>query len=1316
MRRLVRHSAWAMLCLTLGAVPPMVRGADAGLDNELRQQLCLPAGAPLELVEIGRGTRPPLTAQQAASAAPGITKFAACHVGERRLLFAITFTEKPTFYNSALLFYVDFDCSPATGRQDAGGHRGVDMMVIVSKRQVGIDRFPGLCTTENTYVAGAKIVGNTLYLTLDGPLSIHAGKVRVDLQLSSELRGGRSDSTRRQVIALAACPARKVPAVSSKGTPNLRPWSDYRYHDRHVLLEKLADKGMTAADVTPVAPLRVPRPCPAAPFAAVGRHPGRAGSIRLERVPVELQEEAGVTRESAAVSFGFPLPQGGLFDLGQLRVRTAAGAERPAQFTATAFWPDGSLKWVLVDYTARVAAKELLRDTVELGSDVRGTPSPSPLLVDEAAERLTVVTGPLKVAIDKRRFQLFQSVWLDHNRDGRFDAQELVAASAPEGVRLVDEKGRAFTLSGRAPESVRIEQRGPQKVVVRVAGPYADAAGQCYMRYVARLVFRAGLPQVTVVFTHVNDYLNTEFTDITSLTLSLQPTGGIRTTRVPLDNSPARPGRRVALFQSDEAHCRLECDGRPTDGSQAPGVARCTTAHGTLGCVVHDFWQRWPKGLSADAQELRVELLPRQPNAAFGRGLPHYLFYPFVEGFYRFKWGMAFTERVTFDFGGATADEPLRAEAQRPLVAVLPAAWYARTNALGALAAPRGAQFALWDKYAESGCRNYLAVQAHDRTFGYLNYGDWYGERGRNWGNNEYDFAHGYFMQFARTGRREYFRLALAAARHQADVDIVHAYPDPYYVGANHQHSIGHTGMWSHVAAHGLWSHRYDSHTSAENGHTWAEGMMEAWWLTGEAPIVESALALGEHITWAMAPTFTHLGTHERSAGWSLKAIMAIYRGTYDPAYLEAARRIAAVALAEQKFDDGGAWPHLLPGDHAGGHVGARGNAIFLISVLLGGLKAYDEEVHNPAVERSIVSGAGWLLKCWNEEAEGWPYTASVSGTPYFPPGPWSNPLAGGVLAYAAHLSGDARFMRVAELGLLSLVRRGGAAEGKSIAAQMNFTASTLALMQQWFATRRPDHGLGLLAGGLDDQVAWLAKTRPAKEYSVRAPDRKRFVVRPTGAEAKLVATRRPHGAMIPRAEQGTIRVLDAAGAVIAQGRFSTSERHEFTCPLTGSTGARFQVLIDDDQRGVWNVAGPGLQIAAQTGPGFCIGGVGRSRYAFFVPQGTREFCVNLRAGHTGHFAGLVLSPTGAKAGFFQGKHEPPFDAAALKTYHGHEGSIVVRPAVQDTGKPWALVLTAAGDMYCELQGVAPYLSLSAKEVTAIATADPHSPSPGVVP
>ena len=661
--------------------------------------------------------------------------------------------------------------------------------------------------------------------------------------------------------------------------------------------------------------------------------------------------------------------------------------------------------------------------------------------------------------------------------------------------------------------------------------------------------------RVTVAFTHVDDYLQTEFTDITSLSMPLTLTGGISQSSMLLANADGlvapHEGNSLHLFATDERTSSLDVDGRTLRGLPAMGLVQCATPVAAVSAVIHDCWQRWPKGLASDGQELRIELLPKQPGPDFGRGLPHYLLYPFVEGFYRFKWGMSFTERVSFDFGGGS-DRELFQEANMPVVAVLPAAWYARTKGLGLLAAPLGQQFALWDKYVAGGYESFVRRRREDRAFGYFNYGDWYGERGRNWGNNEYDFAHAFFMQFARTGNRDYFRVALAAARHQADVDCIHAYPDPYYVGGNLPHSIGHTGNWSERPLHGTWSHAYDAMAAASNGHTWTTGMVDAWHLAGDARAMEGAIGVGEHITWAMSRTFKALGTHERSAGWSLKAILSLYRSTYDPLYLEAARRIAAVALREQKFDDGGAWPHLLPEDHAGGHANARGNAIFLIGIVLEGLKETHEETHDPALARSLEAGARWLLKAWDGDVEGWPYTALVTGEPLFPPSVGGSGLVASSLAYVGLLTGQEQFIRVAATALAALARNGSGGDGKSIAQQMNFSSDTLALLQQWYAVHQPDHGAEVMTGTGADLAQYLAKTRDAREHSVREPLQKTFLVRlrqpaaAAHAPPVLLALRKPHGAIPRHAEFGTIRVFDPAGAEVRQDAF----RHRRSLPL----------------------------------------------------------------------------------------------------------------------------------------------------------------------
>jgi hypothetical protein len=76
-----------------------------------------------------------------------------------------------------------------------------------------------------------------------------------------------------------------------------------------------------------------------------------------------------------------------------------------------------------------------------------------------------------------------------------------------------------------------------------------------------------------------------------------------------------------------------------------------------------------------------------------------------------------------------------------------------------------------------------------------------------------------------------------------------------------------------------------------------------------------------------------------------------------------------------------------------------------------------------------------------------------------------------------------------------------------------------------------------------------------------------------------------------------------------------------------------------------------------------------------------------------------VISPSNKRAGFFRGVNQIAPAGLKQKTSakdRPDHGSITVKPEPQDTGKAWSLVLTAGGDIYCELQGVPPYLSLNA--------------------
>lgn len=1291
------------LLLLLLVLPWSVHGQQLdALSPEVEARLGLPTGAGERLVLVATAEDRGDTPQQALVNAPDIVSLHAAHVGGQRLLFRVGFARPPEFAGAHFIIYLDLDNDPETGRRDKS-HQGIDLMIAVSDDALTLSPRNAVYGSGAATTRGAR-VGDALYVSLDAPLPSNGETVSIGVHLLSQRGDGRSDYLPHQVAALPHAIA-QVPALTPGRGGSIRTLEDYRYHDDLVKYEKLQDKGFRAEQVLGREPFTPGRACPEPTFTTACPNPQKPGALDTTTVQVSLLEELGVARSDSPISFGFPCPEGGLFDLGKLRVVGPGDEEIPAQFTATAFWPNGSLKWVLVDFLTDLAAGEEKACAIDLGDGVTRRPVASPLRVTDGPDRLTINTGPLRATVDKRRFALLSEASFDADGDGQFVPGEQVLQTDPKSMTLVDERGKAFSSTGAEPDVVKIQEQGPYKVVLRVEGKYASDDGDTYMRYVARLTFRAGSSRVSVAWTHVNDYVQTEFTDFSSLNLPLTLAGGLEGASVYIvgedDRLRARDGNRFALLQQSDQKSLLQAASGSANWGRAPGIMRCAGGGGPVTLAIHDFWQRWPKGLSCDGRQAHLQLLPTQPGPDYGADLPHYLLFNLVSGKYRLKWGMAFTERFTLEFDPRISAQELHAEVSSPIVPVLPASWYARTRALVRVATPLGEQFALWDKYVAEGFRAHMARKERAREYGFLNYGDWYGERGRNWGNNEYDLAHGLLQQFLRTGEREYFRWALCATRHQADVDIIHAYPDRFYVGGMMPHSVGHTGAWSQNLEHGTWHARYDPMATAANGHNWADGLVDAWCLTGEAGIMHSALKLGEHIAWAMSPSFKALGTHERSAGWSLRTIMAIYRQTYDPQYLAAAKRIAAVALKEQDLGGSGTWPHELPLDHAAGQTGVMGNNLFLIGILLSGLQAYHEACEDPATAASIIAGAGWIAKSWDEAAGGWPYSATPEGAPVYKATSGVNMLIIQPLAYVAELTDDENLWHIVNEAFTAVAVGGPDSFGKSLAQKIHFAGGTLALLQNRHAQASPDGGASLLSGDPAWYAARMAKTPDATRHSVRAPDGKVFFAEFRAPRARLSVLRTPHGAMTKRSPTGTLRVLDAQGATVGEDTYSTDSAREYERALQGRPGDRLKVLINDDQRGVWSLSGEGLAFVMQTVPGFRIGGVGKGRYHFMVPAGTREFRLKLVGVHTGPYGAVVLTPAGQIAGqhqdtnpgsaLIQGAPAGP----AVPPNHPERGALTIRPAATDTDRMWSVVLWAQGDIGVELAGVPPYLALS---------------------
>lgn len=1194
---------------------------------------------------------------------PDLRRLFMAHVAEDRFIWKVEFAEDLPVTGDVLVLYVDADNDLTTGRQDKPEVIGTDVQYSCGGATVtGSVGNSAAFASGRTAARGVRD-GSAVWIADEVKLNRESNEAVIRARLLVQRAGDGSDGTDWREV--------RVPTFADRPLPEMPG------------VDTLVNKGLRREHVQPAPGARdhLPprRPMPALPLSREGRAPERGARVEREQVALTLREEAGVARAGELVSFGVPFAQGELFDPAMIRVLDAASAELPSQAMASSFWPDGSLRWALVDLLTDTGAGADLDLAIEYGSAVSRAPVPDAIVLSEHQNGVVISTGPLQATVRADRMTLLEDVRVD----GR------PVASMPDGTMLIGEDGTAYRLANAKPD-LRMEKRGPLATTVRLEAPYVSAGGAEYQRAIVRLTFIAGSASVQVAATHVDDWLETEFTDFRSLTMPIELASAAANAAFTETDAAVVVGPAARIMQKHDQLASVGGDER--EGLRLSGAMSCTAADGSgVTVALTDFWREYPKALSATADGALVEILPSLQGDSFYEDLPDNLRYPFVEGCYRLKWGMAKTTRMVLSFHAPGEEADLAAAAaavERPLVPVIAAERYAATGALGEIAPVREGRFAAWDNDVARRHDEHMKLKETEREYGFLNWGDRYGERGRNWGNNEYDLPHGLFMQFARTGNRDYYRLALASARHQADVDCVHAYPDILNLGAMAPHGVCHTGEWSQDLSDPSWSYAYTGMTTASNGHTWADGMVAAWCLAGDARVMECAIGLGEHIAFAVAPTFTQLGTHERSAGWSLAAIMAIYRVTGDSVYLEAARKIVEVALAEQDLDGTGAWPHVLPSDHAAGYPGAVGNVAFLIGVLMSGMQDYHEATGDPRVLASMEGGCRWLRDVmWIPDRWHFHYTSS--------PAYLENPgLSGsgttmeiiGSMAYVAEKTGDQEMMDLVAQALAAVLRDGGSGWGKSLGMNLYFASEVLARLDRADATR----GAIALVQQLDiDELRRLTMLQapPAESLQIRGPvDKVVHLLREGDAAFTVTATRRPWGARPKEEPTGTIEVIAPGGEVVERAEFSTDSEWDWTAelPADGPTGV-YTVRIHDDMRAVWDLNSSQGRRVIELVEELSLGGIGTSKWALYVPAGITEFTVTIVDWHRGHFAGMVLGPDDEvlAAAYVTQPAEGAGERARLE---------VTLPANPD-GMLLDVVLDTDQDLGVAVEGIPPYLA-----------------------
>ena len=716
------------------------------------------------------------------------------------------------------------------------------------------------------------------------------------------------------------------------------------------------------------------------------------GTADLERLSLTVRNPSGAARRGSPVRSGVPFPQGVLGSSWAMRLRDSFDSMVPLQTRTLGRWPDGTVKWAVLDFQADVPASSEAEYTLEYGMAAGRGAFDSPLWFFESEDEVTVNTGRLQIRWDRSKFGPFSEI----TRDGEtyIDGSEVVVTGAD---------GREYRSSNAQAETLEVEESGPVHCVVRVEGSHVSEDGARLLRSVFRVHAYAGVGHVRIDHTFVNDNTETPFTDIESMYMNIRPSVG------------ADGFRDIAQTHDDRS-----VENGLVRNKRLRGYVRA----GGLEVEVEDFWQQYPKSLRAVPSRIEIGLCPSigEDDYRVGGEEEYKLYFYLKDGVYRLRQGISKTHTIYVgegvESGGST------------LVAQAPVEWNCASGAFGEITSGRDGSSPDYEERVERLFAEYRKSHDENREYGMLNFGDWAFDNYKDWGNSEYDTGYVFFTQWARSGDMRYFEEACRAVLHHRDVDTCHVSAEDFNVGGVYRHRVGHTGdfypggygLSDRAIATGefpptnLWVDLVESRElrailiwggEFTISHTWVDGFLLHYFLTGDPRSLETARMVADRYDGHYARNYEF--TNGRNNGWHLILTMAMYNATGDRFYLNAAHIIVDRTL-ERQTEDGG-WRRMLVPAHCHCEPPRHmGNAGFMVGLLLVGLKLFHQATEDQRAAESIIQGAKFLVRdMWDEESAGFHSTScphSRVSTDNFQHG-----IAG--IAYAWRLSGDPELGRI---------------------------------------------------------------------------------------------------------------------------------------------------------------------------------------------------------------------------------------------------------------------------------------------------------------
>ncbi|GGY80246.1 RIFT barrel domain-containing protein [Marinobacter zhanjiangensis] len=603
----------------------------------------------------------------------------------------------------------------------------------------------------------------------------------------------------------------------------------------------------------------------------------------MEPITIHLKDQRGFARHGEAVQLGLPFAEGDLEHGDPINLHDPGhGRVIPCQTTPMAHWPNGSVRWLKLNFLVDVAPHQSKSLHLHHGR-ANDANEDSPLKHQATEKELLIETG--KVTFRLPRNQL-----------------EWIASTGPETelrheIRFNDQLDTPCTPE---PDSGwQVTESGPVSITLNTRGQWLTTNDEALARFDCSLRFYANSETAEIEVCLHNpkrahhpgglwDLGDPGSVQFRALTIHVQnPGSNSAWLKTGPDNLPltGTVTEGLDLYQDSsggdqwQSRNHVNADGEITTrfrgyqvysreksrtaGDRANPIAALEGPNQTVQASMRQFWQNFPSFLGTKHQELIIGLFPAEAS-----------------GPYELQGGERKTQTAYLNYG---SNPDALNWTQSPLVPILDAELFERTEAFPWFKA--NASNGPLDNLIQEGLdgpNNFFAKREVIDEFGWRNFGDLFADHETLYQkegeeplishyNNQYDAVYGFARQFALTGDPRWFELMDDLARHVTDIDIYHTKEDR----AEYNNGLfWHTDHYldAHTASHRTFTkHNNTSSTAGQTGggpgaeHCYTTGLLYHYLLTGQQQSRDSVL---EMANW--------MKTAQEGQGGLLEQVLAV--------------------------------------------------------------------------------------------------------------------------------------------------------------------------------------------------------------------------------------------------------------------------------------------------------------------------------------------------------------------------------------------------------------------------------------------------------